>query len=76
MNNRYFIDGRDPNSYAGVAWVYRTHDRAWPEQDIYGKFRTMMASGLERKCDVRGYVAKVEGLCQGVRIAKFKADNR
>jgi deoxyribodipyrimidine photo-lyase len=60
LNNRYFIDGRDPNSYAGVAWIYGVHDRAWPERAIYGKVRTMMASGLERKCDIQGYVEKVE----------------
>ncbi|MBW2603880.1 MAG: deoxyribodipyrimidine photo-lyase [Deltaproteobacteria bacterium] len=61
VNNKYFLDGRDPNSYAGVAWIYGVHDRAWPQRPIYGKVRCMMASGLERKCDIRGYVAKVEG---------------
>jgi deoxyribodipyrimidine photo-lyase len=64
LNNRYFIDGRDPNSYAGVSWIYGVHDRAWPGRAIFGKVRTMVASGLERKCDIRGYVAKVEGLCR------------
>jgi deoxyribodipyrimidine photo-lyase len=63
LNNRYFIDGRDPNSYAGVAWIYGVHDRAWPGRAIYGKVRTMMASGLERKCDIQGYVKKVDALC-------------
>jgi len=62
LNNKYFLDGRDPNSFTGVAWVYGVHDRAWPERAIYGKVRTMMASGLERKCDIRGYVQKVEKL--------------
>ncbi|MBI5579737.1 MAG: hypothetical protein HY895_11335 [Deltaproteobacteria bacterium] len=76
LNNRYFIDGRDLNSYAGVAWIYGLHDRAWPERAVYGKVRTMMASGLERKCDIRGHVAKVEGLCQGARSPRFKADGR
>jgi deoxyribodipyrimidine photo-lyase len=61
INNKYFLDGRDPNSYAGVAWIYGVHDRAWPQRPIYGKVRCMMASGLERKCDIRGYVSKVEG---------------
>ena len=65
LNNRYFIDGRDPNSYAGVAWIYGVHDRAWPERAIYGKVRTMNASGLERKCDIRAYVLKVDALCGG-----------
>jgi len=61
INNKYFLDGRDPNSYAGVAWIFGMHDRAWPERSIYGKVRCMMASGLERKCDIRGYVSKVQG---------------
>ncbi|MEJ2658599.1 MAG: deoxyribodipyrimidine photo-lyase [Desulfobacterales bacterium] len=61
MNNKYFLDGRDPNSYAGVAWIYGMHDRAWPQRPVYGKVRCMTASGLERKCDIRGYVSKVEG---------------
>jgi deoxyribodipyrimidine photo-lyase len=64
LNNKYFLDGRDPNSYAGVAWIYGTHDRAWPERPIYGKVRCMLASGLERKCDIRAYVRKVEALCR------------
>jgi len=60
INNKYFLDGRDPNSYAGAAWIFGMHDRAWPQRPIYGKVRCMMASGLERKCDIRGYVSKVE----------------
>jgi deoxyribodipyrimidine photo-lyase len=63
LNNKYFIDGRDPNSYAGVAWIFGVHDRAWPPRAVYGKVRTMMASGLERKCDIKAYVRKVEALC-------------
>ena len=64
INNTYFLDGRDPNSYAGVAWIFGMHDRAWPQRPIYGKVRCMMASGLERKCDIRGYVSKVENYLQ------------
>jgi deoxyribodipyrimidine photo-lyase len=60
INNKYFLDGRDPNSYAGVAWIYGVHDRAWPQRPIYGKVRCMMASGLERKCDIHAYVKKVK----------------
>jgi deoxyribodipyrimidine photo-lyase len=60
INNKYFLDGRDPNSYAGVAWIYGMHDRAWPERPIYGKIRCMTASGLERKCDIKEYVNKVK----------------
>lgn len=63
LNNKYFIGGRDPNSFTGVAWVYGVHDRAWPEQTIYRKVHTMMASGLKCKCDIQGYVKKVNALC-------------
>ena len=59
INNKYFLDGRDPNSYAGVAWIFGKHDRAWFQRPIFGKVRTMTAGGLERKCDIDGYVAKV-----------------
>ena len=62
INNKYFLDGRDPNSYTGVAWVYGIHDRAWFERPIFGKIRYMAASGLERKCDIKGYVKKVDML--------------
>lgn len=62
LNNKYFLDGRDPASYANVAWIYGVHDRAWQERDIYGKIRCMMASGLERKSDPKAYVDKIEDL--------------
>jgi deoxyribodipyrimidine photo-lyase len=63
LNNRYFLDGRDPNSYTGVAWLYGIHDRGWAERSIFGKVRYMAASGLERKCDIAAYVDKVHRLC-------------
>ena len=66
LNNKYFLDGRDPNSYAGVAWVFGRHDRAWFERPIFGKIRYMAASGLERKCDIQGYVKKVDRRTAGL----------
>jgi deoxyribodipyrimidine photo-lyase len=66
INDKYFIDGRDPNSYAGVAWIYGVHDRAWPERPIFGKIRYMAASGLERKCDMGAYLKKVDMLISRV----------
>jgi len=62
LNNRYFLDGRDPSSFAGVAWIFGLHDRAWPERAVFGKVRSMTAAGLERKCDIRAYAAKVSRL--------------
>jgi deoxyribodipyrimidine photo-lyase len=67
LNNKYFLDGRDPNSFTGVAWIYGVHDRAWFERSIFGKIRYMAASGLERKCDIQGYVEKVEALSRESR---------
>jgi deoxyribodipyrimidine photo-lyase len=59
LNNKYFIDGRDPNSYASVAWVYGKHDRAWTERAVFGKLRYMNEQGLLRKFNIKGYVDKV-----------------
>ena len=67
LNNRYFLDGRDPNSYTGVAWLYGIHDRGWAERPIFGKVRYMAASGLERKCDIHAYVDKVKLLCAATK---------
>ena len=66
INNKYFLDGRDPNSCTGVAWIYGVHDRAWFERPIFGKTRYMAASGLERKCDIAAYVKKVDDLVERV----------
>ena len=64
LNNKYFLDGRDPNSFAGVAWIFGQHDRAWKERAIFGKVRYMNAAGLERKCDIKGYVKKIDRIKQ------------
>ncbi|WMT57020.1 deoxyribodipyrimidine photo-lyase [Truepera radiovictrix] len=62
LNNRYFLDGRDANSYANVAWVFGQHDRPWAERAVCGKVRYLSAGGLERKADPKAYVRKVEEL--------------
>ena len=62
LNDRYLLDGRDPNSAVGVAWCYGLHDRAWQEREVFGKVRTMTRGGLERKFDVEAYVRVVEEL--------------
>jgi deoxyribodipyrimidine photo-lyase len=58
LNNRWQLDGRDPNSYAGVAWCFGMHDRPWAERPVFGKVRYMNAAGLERKFHMNDYVAK------------------
>ncbi len=62
LNNRLLLDGRDANSFANVAWLFGQHDRPWAERAIFGTVRYMNARGLERKCDIRAYVAKVAKL--------------
>lgn len=58
FNNRYALDGRDPNSYAGIAWCFGKHDRPWKEREVFGTVRYMNANGLKRKFDMRGYLEK------------------
>ena len=62
LNNKYFIDGRDPNSYGNVAWVFGLHDRPWTERPVFGKIRYMNQKGLDRKFDMRAYVRQIDRL--------------
>ena len=65
LNNRWLLDGRDPNSYANVGWVFGLHDRPWTERPVFGTVRFMNAAGLERKFDMTRYHRRVEGLGEG-----------
>lgn len=57
LNNTYFLDGRDPNGYAGIAWsIGGVHDRAWFERPIFGKIRYMNFNGARKKFDVQNYI--------------------
>lgn len=58
LNNRYELDGRDPNGFAGVAWVFGKHDRPWGERRIFGSVRYMNDKGLARKFDVGKYIER------------------
>jgi deoxyribodipyrimidine photo-lyase len=63
LNNKYFIDGRDPNAYANVAWIFGLHDRPWgPARQVFGTVRYMNAAGLERKFDMSAYVERIDRL--------------
>ncbi len=77
LNNRYSLDGRDPNSYAGVAWCFGKHDRAWKERAVFGKVRYMSEEGLQRKYDMDGYVRRVakdiEQALPGPRSSRTRA---
>ncbi|MBP7275817.1 MAG: deoxyribodipyrimidine photo-lyase [Kiritimatiellae bacterium] len=61
LNNRYEIDGRDPNGFAGVAWCFGQHDRPWGEREVFGMVRYMNDRGLERKFDMETYVNRIAG---------------
>jgi deoxyribodipyrimidine photo-lyase len=57
LNDKYSLDGRDPNGYAGLMWsMGGVHDRPWPEREIFGKIRYMNRNGARRKFDVKKYI--------------------
>jgi deoxyribodipyrimidine photo-lyase len=59
LNDKYSLDGRDPNGYAGIAWsIGGVHDRAWGERAVYGKIRSMTFNGAKGKFDVKAYIKK------------------
>lgn len=66
LNDRYELDGRDPNGYTGIAWaIGGKHDRPWgPRRPIFGLVRYMARSGCERKFDVKAYIHRVEMLAR------------
>jgi len=62
LNNRFALDGRDPNSYTGIFWVLGRHDRAWgPERPIFGTVRYMSSANTARKFPVRAFVNRFSG---------------
>jgi deoxyribodipyrimidine photo-lyase len=62
LNDRFELDGRDPNGYAGVAWCFGKHDRPWAARPVFGSIRYMNDKGLKRKFDADAYVTKVKAL--------------
>ena len=59
LNNRYALDGRDPNSSTGIMWVLGRHDRPWgPERPIFGKVRYMSSANTRRKMSVTEYIRR------------------
>ncbi len=59
LNDRYELDGRDPNGYTGIAWsLGGVHDRPWGERPIFGKIRYLSSNGCKSKFDVKGYIQK------------------
>jgi deoxyribodipyrimidine photo-lyase len=63
LNDKYELDGRDPNGYAGIAWsIGGVHDRAWGERPVFGKIRYMSYQGCRSKFNVQKYIAQVQSL--------------
>lgn len=59
LNNRYALDGRDPNSYSGILWCLGKYDRAWgPERPIFGKVRYMSSENTRRKLRMSDYLER------------------
>jgi deoxyribodipyrimidine photo-lyase len=62
LNDKYFLDGRDPNGYAGIAWaIAGKFDRPWFDRPIFGQIRYMNDNGAKKKFDVEKYIAKTSG---------------
>ena len=61
LNDKWALDGRDPNSISGIAWVLGRFDRAWQERDIYGKVRYMSSDNTVRKLRMKGYLERFGG---------------
>ncbi|KAH9777475.1 Deoxyribodipyrimidine photo-lyase [Citrus sinensis] len=74
LNDKYEIDGRDPNGYVGCMWsICGVHDQGWKERPVFGKIRYMNYSGCKRKFDVDGYIAYVKRIVGGTK--KRRADS-
>ena len=59
LNNKYAVDGRDPNSYSGICWTLGRYDRAWgPVRPIFGTIRYMSSENTARKLHVKGYLQR------------------
>jgi deoxyribodipyrimidine photo-lyase len=68
LNNRYGLDGRNPNSYSGIFWCLGRYDRPWgPERPIFGTIRYMSSDNTARKFDVKGYLEKYGPRTERVR---------
>lgn len=62
LNNKYCLDGRDPNSYAGILWCFGKHDRPWMERPVFGTIRYMTSASTGKKFDSRKYIEWTKNL--------------
>jgi deoxyribodipyrimidine photo-lyase len=63
LNDKYFLDGRDPNGYAGVAWaIAGKFDRPWFDRPIFGAIRYMSGTAAAKKFDAPKYIRQMREL--------------
>ena len=71
LNNKYCLDGRNPNSYAGILWCFGKHDRAWQEREIFGKLRCMTSNSTGKKFDSKKYIEWTKSLAENPELPKI-----
>ena len=62
LNNKYALDGRDPNSYAGILWCFGKHDRPWFDREIFGKLRYMTSQSMAKKFQAKRYIESMKNM--------------
>ncbi|CAN5750742.1 deoxyribodipyrimidine photolyase [soil metagenome] len=72
LNNKYCLDGRNPNSYAGILWCFGKHDRPWMERGIFGKMRYMTSKSTGSKFDSKKYIEWTKSLEKNPKLPKTK----
>ena len=69
LNNKYSLDGRDPNSYGGILWIFGKFDRPFYRRPIYGTVRYQSLKAAEKKFDVGRYVRRYGGSSEELPLA-------
>ena len=64
LDDRYALDGRDPNTYANILWCLGLHDRPFFERPIFGQIRYMSRDGMRRKTNVDAYLREIDDLAR------------
>ncbi len=70
LNNKYCLDGRNPNSYAGILWCFGKHDRPWMEREIFGQMRYMTSGSTGKKFDSKKYIEWTKTLTENPQLPK------
>ena len=74
LNNKYCLDGRNPNSYAGILWCFGKHDRPWMEREIFGKMRYMTTGSSGRKFDAKKYIEWTRELEENQKLPETESE--